>query len=283
VVAEVESLTVLATLGSEFLSQVQLLPGAVALMPAHHRAGQQPDNLCGPYWVSILLEAVGVATLRADEVAQAAGAILPNEGDTAEWVPLGGANRQDYEVALTLGSLEQSGTSVPGLIEATHHLSSDRYNLIPLKTRWTGEQVETVMQLCQTHPHWNATPLCNIKSGFLWGSKLPLESAIAYLNGTEITPPPADWNVGHFVSLAGIVQGSARSLVIVRDTYPILGWEGYYLQSAEAIANAMNRDGYASEGGLLLFVATEHKSDVEASVGALGMAIAPWDNGTPWP
>jgi hypothetical protein len=283
VVKEIQLLDPLATKKSEFLSQVQLLPGAVELMPAHQRAGQQPDNLCGPYWVAILLEGMGVATLRADEVAKIAGAILPNAGNSIEWVPPGGVNRQDYSVELTLGPLEDSGTSVQGLIEATRRLSGDRYTLIPLKTRWTAQRVEAVMQLCQIHPHWNATPLCNIKTGFFWGSRLPLELAIAYLNGTNITPPPADWNVGHFVSLAGVVQGTVRSLVIVRDTYPILGWEGYYLQPAEAIANAMNRDGYTSEGGLLLFVATEHQAEVEAAVSELGVAIEPWDNGTPWP
>lgn len=280
-VAEVQSLAALATVGSGFFSQVRLLPGAIALMPAHHRAGQQPDNLCGPYWVAILLEVFGAAVLRADEVAKVSGAILPKEGNIAEWVPPGGTNRQDYSVDLTLGPLEQSGTSVQGLIEATRKLSGDRYTLVPLKTRWTGALVEAVLQLCQTHPQWNATPLCNIKTGFLWGSKLPIQDAIAYLDGADITPPPADWNVGHFVSLAGTVQGSARSLMVVRDTYPILGWEGYYLQSSEVIADAMNRDGYVSEGGLLLFVATEHQSDVEAAVAELGVAIAPWDNGTP--
>ena len=39
---------------------VKFLPGAERINQPYRLAGQQPDNLCGPYWVSMLLQAHGV-------------------------------------------------------------------------------------------------------------------------------------------------------------------------------------------------------------------------------
>jgi hypothetical protein len=71
-------------------------------------------------------------------------------------------------------------------------------------------------------------------------------------------------------------------LVIVRDTYPTFGWDGYHLQPVEAIANALSRDDGA-EGGVLLFVAAKNKVEIEEEARARGFDIAVWNNGTPWP
>jgi hypothetical protein len=38
---------------------VLLLTGVAEIAKEHHLAGQQHDNLCGPYWVSILLRSHG--------------------------------------------------------------------------------------------------------------------------------------------------------------------------------------------------------------------------------
>jgi hypothetical protein len=102
---------------------------------------------------------------------------------------------------------------------------------------------------------------------------------MAYLNGKEITLPAADWDVGHFLTLAGRVEGPVQSLVLVRDTYPEFGWDGYHLQSASAIALALNRDDTHS-GGVLLFVAAKDKVEVERQAKERGFATLCWDNGT---
>jgi hypothetical protein len=177
--------------------------------------------------------------------------------------------------------LALGGTSVLGLIEATEKVSSGQYRLIPLKTTWTTADLEALIHLCQTHPHWETVPLCNVQTNQFWGSTLCIQDAIAYLQGNLIQPPSADWSVGHFVTLAGIVKGSAQSLMIVRDTYPIFGWNGYHLQPLEAIAAALNRDD-GSEGGIALFAATHHQVEIEYQCQQQGWAIAPWDNGTPY-
>lgn len=257
-----------------------LLPGTTELFPAHRSAGQQPDFLCGPYWLSVLLNAYGVSSLDPAQLAQLAGSILPSEEPVVSRPP-NILPRQEYSVPLPIGDLSESGTSVMGMIAATLAASEGRYTLIPLQAPWTGEQVEALLQLCQAHSYWKAVPICNLQTGLLWGDQLGLAEAIAYLQGSNIQPPSARWNVGHYLTLAGHMQGSDRSLVIVRDTYPSFGWNGYYLQPSKAIAAALNRKDHGS-GGILLFAETHDQPEIEQECCTLGCEIALWDNGTPW-
>lgn len=258
---------------------VQFFPGMLQIAKEHQLAGQQHDNLCGPYWGAILLRSRGFSTT-SEQLAHVAGSVLP-VGEPSNWVPRGATPRQDYGLPLPAASrTEDGGTSAQGLIEAVAQAAAGAYCLLPLKADWSAERVETAIALCQNHPDWNAVPLCNIKTGHLWGSRLDLLTAIAYLNGQEMMPPPADWDVGHFVALAGTVVGAERSLVMICDNYPIFGWQGYYLQSAEAIAQALNRDD-GHEGGILLFLATDDKQQAEQQATAQGFLIGAWDNGSP--
>ncbi len=256
------------------------LPTTVLLDREHRLAGQQPDNLCGPYWAAILLRAQGVTNVDTEQVAIEAGSVLPI-GDPATWLPTGASPRQDYRLPLPqTHRAEEAGTAVAGLIDAVSSTTAGRYMLVPLRAVWSPERVETLMTLCWENPDWEAVPLCNIRTGHLWGSRLLLSDVMAYLNGKEITVPAADWDVGHFLTLAGKIEGPVRSLVLVRDTYPRFGWDGYHLQSASVIAKALNRgDGY--EGGILLFVAAKDKVEVERQAKERGFRILSWDNGTP--
>lgn len=264
---------------------VQLLSGIPDIVQAHQQAGQQPDNLCGPYWVSILLHAYGTGdisgdSISADHIAAIAGSVLPMI-DPARCVPPGATSRQDYRVALPqTENAAESGTSVQGLIRAIAQVSNGQYALVPLRADWSADWIAALLDLCQSHPQWKAVPVCNIQTGPLWGSHLSLVDAIAYLNGQSIQPPPADWDVGHFVVLAGQVTGSAQALAIVQDTYPVLGWDGYHLQSFEAVAQALSRtDGH--EGGVVLFVTERDRPEVEQCAIACGFTVSPWDNGSP--
>jgi hypothetical protein len=262
---------------------LSFLPGMRRLVAAHRAAGQQPDNLCGPYWISILLRAFTDITTTPSEVGLQAKSILPL-GDPVNWIPAGACPRQDYRVPLPQTErLDLAGTSVLGLIHAVQHLSGDRYCLIPLQTNWTARQVLRLLALCRDYGDWQAIPVGNWQTGALWGSTLPLIDAIAYLDGDRITPPPPDWQVGHFAVLAGQVVGSAQSLVLVQDTYPLFGWDGYHFQSPEAIAQALNRDTDPHQGGILLFAASDRRAVIERVMKTQGFRIAPWDNGTPWP
>lgn len=259
---------------------LHLLPGVPGLLAAHRRAGQQHDNLCGPYWVSLLLWARKVADLSPDRIAQLAGSVLPKI-DPLLCVPPSASPRLDYQVSLPMTeNLAAAGTGVASLMLATETASKKQYALVPLSADWTAQLVETVLELCQTNSQWEAVPIANIQTGPLWGARLGLLETIAYLNDETVEPPPADWDVGHFVALAGWVSGTARRLVVVQDTYPTLGWDGFHLQPAEALANALNRtDGKA--GGILLFVRSSDRPIVEQVAKTAGFTIAAWDNGSP--
>ncbi|MBD2068044.1 hypothetical protein H6F93_11000 [Leptolyngbya sp. FACHB-671] len=262
-------------------ASLNLLPGVSQIVQAHRLAGQQHDNLCGPYWAALLLRVYAKLSISTEQAASLAGSVLPM-GDPLTWVPKGVRPRYDYGVALPqTDCIQDAGTAAAGLIEAVSSVSREKFSLIPLKADWSENQVEALILLCQENPDWVAVPICNLRTGHLWGSALPLGDAIAYLQGVDIQPPSADWNVGHFVVLAGKIHGTARSLLIVQDTYPEFGWDSYHLQPAAAIAAALNC-GDGSEGGVLLFVATQYKAEVEARSKEKGFAIAPWDNGTPW-
>src|SRR5262245_38880091 len=78
---------------------IRLLPGASRVNHAHRLAGQQPDNLCGPYWVAVLLQAYDQAAFKAEDVALLAKSVLP-VGDSGLWLPQGASSRQNYSVAL---------------------------------------------------------------------------------------------------------------------------------------------------------------------------------------
>ncbi len=258
---------------------IQLLPGVLRLAPVHQQAGQQPDNLCGPYWAAMLLRSRGF-TVNVEQVAQRAGSVVP-VGDPELWLPRGAMPRPEECASLpTTHSLADAGTSAKGLMAAIEQFSASAYCCIPLMADWTADRVWQIIQLCQAHPDWEAVPLCNLKTGQLWGSHLGVSEAISYLNGHLIQPAAADWDVGHFLVLAGAVAGQINSLVWVCDTYPLFGWQGYHLQLASAIADGLNRgDGY--EGGILLFTATYFQAAVEQAVAAIGFQISGWNNGSP--
>jgi hypothetical protein len=261
---------------------LQLLPGMPQLLQTHRLVGQQQDNLCGPYWTAMLLNTFDQVKTTPETVALLAGSILPI-GNPNDWVPPGATSRQDYHLSPPeTDCIEDSGTSSSGLIHAIAKASEGRFGLISLQTDGTATAIETLLQLCLAHPEWQAMPICNIATGYLWGSRLSFVDAIAYLSGTDIAPPAADWQVGHFFLLAGMVAGPQRRLILVQDTYPILGWDGYHLQSSQAIATAIERPDQATRGGVLLFVSSQVRTAVEQAVTQHGFKIAAWDNGTPW-
>jgi hypothetical protein len=265
------------------LNQFLVAPfsGMMKIAAAHRLAGQQHDNLCGTYWAAIFLQSCGLHYI-SEQVAQLAGTVLPI-ADPLTCVPQGAVSRQDYHLLLpTTPQSEQAGTSVQGLMYAIDHLSQGAYCLIPVQAQWTAQQVWNILELCQHYSSWDVVPLCNVRTSHLWGTDLSIIEAITYLDGDEIAPRPADWDVGHFLVLAGIVSGKARDLILVGDTYPTMGWQGYHLQSADMIAQALNRDdGY--QGGILLFAAAEHKAEIELALQSQQLIIESWDNGSPTP
>jgi hypothetical protein len=243
---------------------------------------QQKDNLCGPFHAAGLLRDLGATRwagepLDQDLVAMSAGTMLPVRTDGPQ-VPPGAVSLTDYRHALALVEPEVAGTSAAGLADAIEELSCGALRCVPLSGSWDSDVVE---RLVQSAGATGARLIANIRSGRLWGSHPPLELLLAWLDGRDLPEPPpeAEWDVGHFVELRSLVGGTDRALVVVRDSYPTLGWMGHHLQPPEIVAAALTRgDGHS--GGVLAVLAPERAPQIVALATSLELDTEMWDNGT---
>ena len=73
--------------------------------------------------------------------------------------------------------------------------------------------------------------------------------------------------------------GPGLGLRALRDTYPELGWGGYHLQPAEAVAAALERsDGL--EGGVLCVCEASSAITLAGRLEEAGFELRHWDNGS---
>jgi hypothetical protein len=121
--------------------------------------------------------------------------------------------------------------------------------------------------------------IANLRTGRLWGSRPPLEVLLAELDGRPVQDPAPDWDVGHFVELEMLIRGPRRSLVLVHDSYPSLGWNGRHVQPPRALAAALLR-GDGREGGVLAVVPKSRAEAAKALAAEIGLDIGTWNNGT---
>jgi len=123
------------------------------------------------------------------------------------------------------------------------------------------------------------TCIANVRTGALWGTHRSPAELLAYLEtGDAAAGPHAEWDVGHFVGLLGLIgHPPARrgALVVVADSYRSLGHDGVHLQPAERAAEAL------AGRGVLLAVEPAHRAAAEAAVTGAGLARELWDNGSP--
>ena len=229
-------------------------------------AAQQKDNLCGPFCASRI---VGVDQ---DLVALRAGTRLPAATDEPS-VPAGAESRTDYTYDLPTTSAAESGTSVAGLMRAIEELSEGTLQCTPVRGAWTAERVERLVEGA------GARLIANIRTGRLWGSRPSAEQILAELHGRPVEGPPAEWDVGHFVELKAIVRVMGGALVLVHDTYPSLGLDGFHLQPPRAVAAALLR-GDGRQGGIIAVAPPEQSQGIEALARDIGLEVAAWDNGS---
>ncbi|NEQ52657.1 MAG: hypothetical protein F6K11_21385 [Leptolyngbya sp. SIO3F4] len=262
---------------------LELLPYVEPLFKVHQTENQQPDNLCGPYWISLLLKAYGDLSVTAVEVAIAASTILPDHGNPNDWLPPNAKSLQGpgYEQIPTDSDLTICGTSITGLIKATTTLSEDKFCLIPLQISNWKTGLSAILNLCQTQPTWQAIPLLNPYTSYFWGSNPSPLTLISYLQSKQISPPTTDWSVGHFNLLIGAMHQNTNTLYALLDTYPQFGWQGLHLQPTEAVSQSLHRPQQSTQGGLALFVKTKLRSEVEQVILQEGLNISAWDNGSP--
>jgi hypothetical protein len=244
---------------------------------------QQKDNLCGAFWGARVLRDRGFLTWDGEEVDQdlvalRAGTSLPEESASPS-VPTGAVSLTDYGYPLRTMPPAQSGTSAKGLAGVIEAASAGALRCVPLRGDWTGEKVRGLIE----GAHRLREPvrlIANVRTGHLWGSRPSAQALLDELDGREVSGPPSDWDVGHFVELAELLAGTAGgSLVVVRDSYPTLGWQGHHLQPPRAIAAALVR-GDGREGGVLGVAPAGLASAVESLANDLGLDIGMWDNGS---
>ena len=124
------------------------------------------------------------------------------------------------------------------------------------------------------------TLVANLRTGRLWGSRPPARLLLDYLLGLPVEAPLPDWDCGHFLAIVAILSGPNNTLVVLRDTYPELGWGGYHLQPAWAVAAALER-GDEHEGGVLCVCEASAAEAFAGKLDGAGFELRHWDNGTP--
>jgi hypothetical protein len=259
------------------LSQTQ--PSVARWAASDTSEEQQKDNLCGPFQAARVLRDAGVtefdgAALDQDLVARIAGTRLPNH-EVGPQVPAGALNFRDYRFDLERWPPEDSGTSPAGLAQAIEELSGGGLVCVPLCGPWRAAKVEVLLDRAGAA---GARLLANLRTGPLWGSRPPIEALLAALDGCLVPDSPAaEWDVGHYVELVQVVRGRRGSLVLVRDSYPSLGWQGHHLQPPAALGAALMR-GDGRGGGVLAVLAPGAAPTVRALAAELGLETEMWDN-----
>jgi hypothetical protein len=257
---------------------VRLVPVARDLAALHEREIPQKDQLCGPFWGALALAAAG-HPVGQDEVALRAGTTLA-EGDPAQWLPPGASPRTDYALPIPVSPDEASaGTSAPGLARGIEELSDGTLSVVPVAGPWTAETVVSLVEIPASEGQ-ECTLVANLRTGRLWGSRPPARLLFDHLLGLPVEPPAPDWDCGHFVAITASLSGPGGALLAVRDTYAQLGWGGYHLQPAAAVATALER-GDGHEGGVLCVCEASGAAALAGKLEAAGFELRHWDNGTP--
>ena len=264
--------------------RLTLVSGAGSLLELHAAELPQKNELCGAFWGTLALRNAGVTLddgpLDQDAVGLAAGSVLSTVQDTGD-LPPGERGRTDYRVAFpTVDDSSVSGTAAGGLVRALGELSSDRLAVVPVAGPWTPAAVRAVLEAAASCTH-ACTVIANLATRHLWGSRADPATLLAYLlSGDRDLGPPPDWDVGHFVSLLGTIEGPHGTLVLVGDTYRALGWAGLHLQPVEGLAHALERTGSGRPSGVILVASADDGPAVRSRIDDAGLKVDTWDNGS---
>jgi hypothetical protein len=255
---------------------VEFVPEPPGFALLYEEAMPQKDQLCGAFWGALTLSAAGHPTSQ-EEVALRAGTTLA-EGDPAGWLPPGASPRADYEASIPgVSDGVSAGTSATGVARSIGELSGGELAVVPVAGPWSAATVVSLVEIAAQTP--GCVMISNLRTGHLWGSRPPARLLLDHLHGRRVQGPPPDWDCGHFVTIAARAGGPGGALVLVRDTYPQLGWNGYHLQPAQAVAAALDRgDGY--EGGVLC-ACEAPAAPLTRRLDEAGFEVRPWDNGSP--
>lgn len=272
--------------------RVDLIGDPAGLEPWYDAAGSQKDNLCGAYWADIAVQAFTDRRFADEEdAALVAGTVVPRgPTDPAASFPWHGHGPRGvieplwpYRLALPTSADDDAlGTSAHGVARAIDRLSDGELAVLPLRCqRWTSESVSALLDGLAALDESRLLVIANVGTAGFETSLHSLSDLLALLiSGTALPARSGDWEVGHFVSLAGVVHGPMGDLVIVRDTYRQLGGRGYHLQPLANVAAALDRDGTGT-GGVLVVASSSSIAATRHAVADIGLIEELWDNGSP--
>ena len=264
-------------LGQPVAGSVKLVPGAGGFARLHERSMPQKDQLCGPFWGSLVLSAAGYPADQ-DEVALRSGTTLA-EGDPVAWLPPGAAPRTDYALSIPSAADEASaGTSATGIARSIEELSENALAVLPVAGPWTAATVVSLVELAAAEAP-GCMLVANLRPGRLWGSRAPARLLLDFLLGLPVEAPAPDWDCGHFLAMVASLSGPGGTLIALRDTYPELGWGGHHLQPAGVVAAALER-GDGREGGVLCVCEAPAAAVLAGRLEEAGFELRHWDNGS---
>ncbi len=250
------------------------------VLASQARERQQKDEFCGPFWVVAAVAALTGRVVTQDDAAVAAGTLLTAGGGRLADLPPGAASRADYlrEVTTTQDT-SLAGTSPQGIVRAIHEISGGDVTAVPLSGQWTHSMLNALAGLVLDGD--DAVAILNVATRYLWHSHPDLPDVLGYVDGADVHPAAAEWDVGHYVAIAGSLTGSQRQLLMCADTYPSLGAQGVHLQPAECLAAALNRDGAETSGGAIVAVPSHRAAGIQDWATGQALALSYWDNGAP--
>lgn len=246
----------------------------------------QKDGCCGPFWGAIALRALdierfGSEVVDQDLLAVHSGTTLDDKGDPYDALPPRTEPRLDYRLPLPVADHSAaSGTSAHGVADGIERVGGGQVSVLPVAGPWTAESVELLLDVvAKVAP--DAVLIANWATRHLWGSHPTPQVVLAHVAGQDVESPPAEWDVGHFANLVALLNGPGGSFVVVRDSYPVLGWEGHHLQPPTVAAAALRR-GDGKEGGVLVVVRVSAGNEMKRRLAGKGFELRHWDNGTPY-
>ena len=230
----------------------------MALLTEQRADLPQCDELCGAFWAANALRASGFAVTQ-EAAALVAGSVLSPPGGASS-LPPGEAGRAP-DVELPEG--EPSGTSAHGVARAVEELSDGRLSAVPASGAFTAGALLTLLEGIDA-----VAVIANVDTGALWAPDVTEAEVERYVASGDDQGPDNDWQVGHFVAIAG----TRGRLLEIADSYAS---RAMHVQPAERVAAALRGRG--------LLVVTADPATARARVEAAGLEPALWDNGSPRP
>lgn len=292
------------------MAKVAYVDGWSLIADLFDRLEDQRPATCGAYATRYLLaplgfrQADGVDTTREDYLAYLAATVIEDDEledvrkTAASVAELGLSDAEAIErfrrtwYGWPLRSSDDdaiTGTSPTGVARAIALGSGGALVTLPVPARdgsgavlLDPDRFDALLDLIESHlDSWRIHPIANLEvDQLLDATSDAYESHALAGPDPEATIPRERWGVGHFVGIGALWRGDeGRRWVLLLDTYKARGFGGYVPMPTDSLRRALVReDGRA--GGLLLVLPRGSLEAAAAAIGALGLEIRMWGNGS---